>query len=149
MTIVVSISEVSVWAKTEEGGIWPLSATWDTWLFPALQRSCFMLITKLLGMQGITITEGDFCVGGNSMIQTVSSALRQKISEQQNMLLLRSHLFLCLSVQAAGESDRKWEFTEHFASDSLVVRDSTSTARGRREERLCSGTQLPPLVIAP
>lgn len=82
MTIMVSISEVSVWAKTEEGGIWSLSATWDTWLFPALQRSCFMLITKLLGMQGITITEGDFCVGGNSMIQIVSSALRQKISEQ-------------------------------------------------------------------
>lgn len=78
MTIVVSISEVSVWAKTEEDGIWPLSATWDTWLSPALQRSCFMLITKLLGMRGITITEGDFCVGGNSMIQIVSSALRKK-----------------------------------------------------------------------
>lgn len=51
-------------ARAEKGGIWPLSTTWDIRFSPALQRSCFMLITKLLGMQGITIAKGDFCVGG-------------------------------------------------------------------------------------
>lgn len=75
-----------------------------------------MLITKLLGMQGITITEGDFCVGGNGMIQIVSSALQKKISEQQNMLLLCSHLFLCLYFADTAITSVLWDLGISVAS---------------------------------
>ena len=129
---------------------------------PRLCREVVLCWSKLLGMQGITISEGGFCVGGNSMIQF--GLAKQNVQATEYAFLFGPMPLFCPcshnpsalgscsqhskqkeDQQRKGGILRSSEMTQYSPIISPLG-DIRSTAKRRREQKLRSGTQLSPLI---
>jgi len=95
---------------------------------PRLCREVVLCWSKLLGMQDITISEGGFCVGGNSMIQF---GLAKQNVQATEYAFLFGRSDLCLYSAHAATTSVLWDLAVSTAS-----RRRTSKEKGEFSEAL-------------